>query len=41
MGAGMVINISYKRLTGFWDNGLRWKRPLRVLNKYDTVSRYE
>ena len=32
---------SYARLTGFWDNGLRWNVPDYNLVKFDATSRYE
>ena len=37
----MVLKVPFMRLTGFWDNGLRWKKPEDKLNKYDTVSVFE
>ena len=40
-GFWLMFNISYKRLTGFWDNGLRWKYPDTRLKKFDTTSVYE
>jgi hypothetical protein len=33
--------LSYQRLTGFYDNGLRWKRPEDRLRKYDNTSHFE
>ena len=36
-----MIVIPYRRLTGFWDNGLRWRKPEDKLNKFDTVSHFE
>lgn len=37
----LMTNIAYRRLTGFWDNGLRWKKPEDKLHKYDNTSHYE
>jgi hypothetical protein len=36
-----VIQSSQRRLTGYADNGLRWKRPEDKLRKYDTTSEFE
>lgn len=36
-----MITIPYRRLTGFWDNGLRWKKPEDKLRKYNTTSEFE
>jgi hypothetical protein len=36
-----MITIPYRRLTGFWDNGLRWSRPEDKLRKYDNTSVFE
>mmetsp|Transcript_28078 Transcript_28078/g.42467 ORF Transcript_28078/g.42467 Transcript_28078/m.42467 type:complete len:102 (-) Transcript_28078:41-346(-) len=36
-----VITVPYRRLTGFWDNGMRWKKPENKLNKYDMTSHFE
>ena len=33
--------IPYRRLTGYWENGLRWSKPEDKLNKYDMTSHYE
>ena len=33
--------ISYRRLTGFWENGLRWRKPEDRLHKYDSTSHFE
>ncbi len=38
---GLMITIPYRRLTGFWDNGLRWSRPEDKLRKYDNTSLFE
>ena len=32
---------SSARLTGFWDNGLRWNIPQYEVKKFDTTSRFE
>jgi hypothetical protein len=37
----MVLNCSYYRLCGLMDNGLRWKRKDKSLNKYDFTSDFE
>ena len=41
MAISMPIYVSYKRLTGFWDNGLRWKHPSEKYRKFDFTSEYE
>ena len=33
--------VAYRRLTGFWDNGLRWRKPEDKLNKFDCTSHFE
>ena len=38
--ASMVM-LPYRRLTGYWDNGLRWKRPDDRLRKFDNTSHFE
>ncbi len=37
----LMITIPYRRLTGFWDNGLRWSKPEDKLRKYDNTSQFE
>ena len=39
----LMFTIPYRRLTGFWDNGLRWSRPEDKLRggKYDNTSQFE
>ena len=37
----LMFTIPYRRLTGFWDNGLRWSRPEDKLRKYDNTSLFE
>lgn len=39
--AFLMYNSSYKRLTGYWDNGLRWKNPDNRYRKFDSTSVYE
>ena len=39
--AALMITIPYRRLTGFWDNGLRWSKPEDKLRKYDNTSVFE
>lgn len=39
--AAFIIQIPYRRLTGFHDNGLRWKKPEDKMNKYDHTSHFE
>ena len=33
--------VPFRRITGFWDNGLRWRQPEDKLKKYDTSSHFE
>jgi len=37
----LMITIPYRRLTGYWDNGLRWRKPEDKLRKYDNTSQFE
>ena len=37
----LMWQTSYLRLTGFWDNGLRWSTPNYELKKFDMTSLYE
>ena len=37
----LMLTIPYRRLTGFWDNGLRWSKPEDKLRKYDNTSVFE
>ena len=39
--ASLMMIVSYRRISGFWDNGLRWKKPEDRLRKYDNTSHYE
>ena len=41
VGAVSMAVIPYRRLTGYWDNGLRWSKPEDKLNKFDMTSHYE
>ena len=41
VGCTMAIGVSFRRLTGYWDNGLRWKTPEDKLNKFDCTSHFE
>ena len=36
-----TLLVPFKRLTGFWDNGLRWKHPEDKLRKYDNTTHFE
>ena len=38
---GTTVLVPFKRLTGFWDNGLRWSKPEDRLNKWDSTSHFE
>ena len=40
-GAVSMAVIPYRRLTGYWDNGLRWSKPEDKLKKYDVTSHFE
>ena len=35
------VVMPYRRLTGFWDNGTRWRVPEDKLQKYDVTSHHE
>ena len=37
----LMIAVPYRRLTGYWDNGLRWNKPEDKLKKYDSTSHFE
>jgi len=37
----LMVTVPYRRLTGFWDNGLRWSKPEDKLHKYDNTSVFE
>ena len=38
---GSFIIVPFRRLTGFWDNGTRWRVPEDKLKKFDMTSHYE
>ncbi len=40
-GAAWAFRASYSRLTGYWDNGLRWNVPIQQITKFDTSSEFE
>lgn len=40
-GFSAMFLVSFRRLTGFYDNGLRWKKPEDKLRKYDNTSHFE
>ena len=40
-GAMSLFTMPYRRLTGFWENGLRWRKPEDKLNKFDSTSHFE
>jgi hypothetical protein len=37
----LMISVPYRRLTGYIDNGLRWRKPEDKLRKYDETSQFE
>lgn len=37
----LMVSVPYRRLTGYWDNGMRWKKPEDKLRKYDCTSHFE
>ena len=37
----LTLSIPYRRLTGFYDNGLRWSIPEDRLKKFDSTSHFE
>ena len=41
LAAVSMVLMPYRRLTGWWDNGLRWKNPEDKLRKFDTTSHFE
>lgn len=41
VSVAVMITVPYRRLTGFWDNGLRWRKPEDKLRKYDNTSEFE
>ena len=40
-GLYIMFICSYYRLTGFMDNGLRWKKPDRAFKKFDFTQDFE
>jgi len=36
-----MVMMPYQRLTGFWENGLRWRRAEAGINKWDNTSIFE
>lgn len=36
-----MVAVPYRRLTGYIDNGLRWKKPDDRLKKFDDTSEFE
>ena len=36
-----TLIMPYRRLTGFWENGLRWRKPENKLKKFDSTSHFE
>ena len=40
-GIVLAFYCSYARLTGYWDNGLRWNVPNYHVNKFDSTSKFE
>ena len=41
VGFTLAFYASYTRLTGYWDNGLRWNVPKQEVDKFDTTSKFE
>ena len=41
LAASAMVIIPYRRLTGFWENGLRWSKPEDKLHKFDSTSHFE
>ena len=41
LGLSFMMTVPYRRLTGFADNGLRWRKPDDKLKKYDNTSEFE
>ena len=40
-GLAALAVVPYRRLTGYWENGLRWRKPEDRLHKFDTTSHFE
>ena len=41
MSLAMMIALPFRRLTGYWDNGMRWRKPEDRLRKYYCTSHFE
>ena len=41
LAVSTMVTVPYRRLTGYWDNGLRWKTPEDKLKKFDCTSHFE
>ena len=41
LSLSMMFAVPFRRLTGFWDNGMRWKKPEDKLKKFDCTSHFE
>ena len=41
LGFACMNIVAYRRLTGFMDNGLRWRKPDDKLKKYDCTTIFE
>lgn len=41
LAMSLLITVPYRRLTGFHDNGLRWRKPEDKLNKFDHTTHFE
>ena len=41
LGLTAMATVPYRRLTGYWDNGLRWSKPEDKLKKFDATSHFE
>ena len=39
--AAATTIVVFRRLTGYWDNGLRWRKPEDRMTKFDTTSHFE
>ena len=40
-GVATISIVPFRRLTGYWENGLRWRKPEDRLKKYDSTSHFE
>lgn len=41
MSCALMIAVPHRRLTGYADNGLRWRNPDDKMKKYDSTSEFE